>query len=64
MATEGLEQENDVLNSRFYNFEQTHTHWHGIPIGDYSTFNLLKNQLGFYSLWKKGGRGGVGQNSD
>lgn len=61
MAAEGLEQGNDVLNSRFYNFEQIH--WHGIPIGDYSTFNLLKTSCVFILFGSKRyeEEGGVGQ---
>jgi hypothetical protein len=45
MAVVCLEQGRDVPNSRFCNFE--HIHWNGIPIGDYSTFNLLKTSCVF-----------------
>jgi len=37
--------------SKFCDFE--HTHGNRIPIGDYTTFNLVKNQCIFILFWKK-----------
>jgi hypothetical protein len=62
MAAECLEQGNDVLNSRFYNFE--HTHWNGIPIGDYSTFNLLKTSWFLFCLEASSTKRKEGQNRE